>query len=127
MVEKTFMFGDVVKYSILKYTGEVTKVHFKNGLIDMIEVYVLRSENRDIIEHQKKIIQRKNFDYLTIIPSDTANNLNYKDQEQLDKLMNVFTERAIAKEREFKIDQALINKDKALFMELTGGETNEVN
>lgn len=131
MCEKTFVSGDVVEYSILKFTGEVTKIHFrKDKTIDYLEVYVLRSDNHKVLERSTQFINYKNFgknyENIKIVPSDTTD-LKYSDREELDKLMSVFTESAITKEREFKIDQALINGDKALFMELTGGETNEVN
>lgn len=124
-VDKTFVSGDVVKYSILKFTGEITKVHFKkDGSIDLLEVYVIRSENNKVFEHSTQFISSKNFgkDYenIKIVPSDTSD-LNYKDHDEVDKLLKVFTERAISREREYKIDSALKNRDKELFDKLTGG------
>jgi hypothetical protein len=123
-VDKTFVSGDVVEYSILKFTGEVTKVHFKkDGSIDLLEVCVLRSDNHKIFQHSKEFISSKNFgkDYknIKIVPSDTSE-LNYKDHEEVDKLLKIFTERAISREREFKIDVALKNRDRELFDRLTG-------
>jgi len=123
-VDKTFVSGDVVEYSILKFTGEITKVHFKkDGSIDLLEVYVIRSSNNKVFEHSTQFISSKNFgkDYenIKIVPSDTSD-LNYKDHDEVDKLFKVFTERAISREREFKIDTALDNRDKDLFERLTG-------
>ena len=123
-VDKTFVSGDVVEYSILKFTGEITKVHFKkDGSIDLLEVYVIRSSNNKVFEHSTQFISSKNFgkDYenIKIVPSDTSD-LNYKDHEEVDKLIKVFNERAIAREREFKIDTALDTRDRDLFERLTG-------
>lgn len=124
-VDKTFLSGDVVEYSILKFTGEITKVHFKkDGSIDLLEVCVLRSDNHKIFQHSTEFISSKNFgkDYknIKIVPSDSTN-LNYKDHDEVDNIVKVFTERAISREREYKIDAALKNRDKELFDKLTGG------
>lgn len=123
-VDKTFVSGDVVEYSILKFTGEITKIHLKkDGSIDLLEVYVIRSTNNKVFEHSTQFISYKNFgkDYenIKIVPSDTSD-LNYRDHDELDKLLKVFTERAIHREKEFKIDLALENRDRELFDRLTG-------
>lgn len=123
-VDKTFVSGDVVEYSILKFTGEITKVHLKkDGSIDLLEVCILRSDNHNIFQHSTQFISYKNFgkDYenIKIVPSDTSD-LNYKDHEEVDKLLKIFTERAISREREFKIDVALDNRDRESFERLTG-------
>lgn len=122
MFEKTFLQDDVVRYSLKGFEGEVKKLHHdKDKNLEHIEVYVNKSENPKVIEGSRHFIWRKNFQYVEIIPNDNVS-LNYTHYDDIKKLDDILQEKLIANFREYQINKALDNKDRALFNKLVGAE-----
>ncbi|PFI93381.1 IDEAL domain-containing protein [Priestia megaterium] len=121
-MERKFTQEDNIKYSLKEYEGEVKLLHYnkKTREVEYLEVVVTKSDNPKILENSTQWISHNNFEYVELLPYDTCN-LNHRDYGELDKLMNLLEERLVVTSRDYKIDQALINGDKDLFMKLTEG------
>ena len=120
-MERKFTQEDNIKYSLKEYEGEVKLLHYnkKTREVEYLEVVVTKSYNPKILENSTQWISYKNFEYVELLPYDTCN-LNHRDYKELDKLMNLLEETLVVTSRDYKIDQALINGDKELFLKLTG-------
>ncbi|MEM4993014.1 IDEAL domain-containing protein [Priestia sp. SB1] len=120
-MERKFTQEDNIKYSLKEYEGEVKLLHYnkKTREVEYLEVVVTKSDNPEILENSTQWISHKNFEYVELLSYDTCN-LNHRDYGELDKLMNLLEEKLVVISRDYKIDQALINGDKELFLKLTG-------
>ena len=121
-MERKFVQGDNIQYSLMEYEGEVKLLHYnrKTRELEYLEVVVTKSDNPKIIENSTQWISHKNFKYVKLVPTDICN-LKYTEREELEKMMSFLQENLIATTRTHNINKALDKRDKQLFMELTKG------
>lgn len=121
-MEKQFVYGDKVKYSVGGFEGFINHIHrdSKTKKVDYLEILVTKSSNPEIEEGRKRFVLKDYFDRVELIPYDDTQ-LSPAQQNELQKALDSLEDAASVAFQQHRIDQALIKGDKQLFMELTKG------
>lgn len=121
-MEKSFVKGDIVKYSVVDIVGEVKLIHRNNKTkkIEHLEVLVKETENIDIAKGSKYFIHHSFFHRVELLVNDQTE-LNYSERGELKEFLSFLQENANATAYNYCVDQSLINRDKRLFFKLIGG------
>ncbi|AUO14749.1 IDEAL domain-containing protein [Priestia megaterium] len=123
-MEKQFVYGDKVKYSMGGFEGFVNHIHrdSKTREIDYLEILVTSSSNPEIEEGRKRFILKDYFNRIELLPYDDTQ-LSPAQQNELRRVLDSLEDAANVASHQYRIDQALIKGDKQLFLELTGGDS----